>query len=250
MCSVWLGIIIILYSMFTCLLVWGACSWLIKIKKKKKSEGEVLQRHHGGCNKCATVALITCATSDHSDFHTTHLRLPRKPASHAWAAKSSSASSSSSDALFLFVSVVMATPRAVDAVQVRKGLDVWVCVRLWMRFMPGAHCCCCCCTDTSWSKRGLTWRSRTAGRTAWPGPARRGGPPTGGPSPCWTKPRSFSAPATWRAKALSPAKIWGLDKEDLCAAVGLGPVINTSTSLICGCWSIVVGEWQLNRSLF
>lgn len=54
-----------------------------------------------------------------------------------------------------------------------------------------------------------TWRRR-AGWTAsaW---AQGGGARTGAASPCWTRPRSSSRPATWRAKASSAAQTWGLE---------------------------------------
>lgn len=62
-----------------------------------------------------------------------------------------------------------------------------------------------------------TWRSR-AGWTAsdW---VRGRGARTGDGSPCWTRPRSSSGPAMWRAKASSPAQIWGLEEENCVCVV-------------------------------
>lgn len=85
-------------------------------------------------------------------------------------------------------------------------------------------------------KESQTWRSR-AGWTAsdW---ARSRGARTGDGSPCWTRPRSSSGPATWRAKASSPAQIWGLENKfcvcvvEMCVRLKWDGVV-TSKSPVC-----------------
>lgn len=99
-------------------------------------------------------------------------------------------------------------------------------------------------------KESQTWRSR-AGWTAsdW---ARSRGARTGDGSPCWTRPRSSSGPATWRAKASSPAQIWGLENKfcvcvvEMCVRLKWDGVV-TSKSPVCKLselWTVQVYQEQ------